>query len=111
MSARVVNLSIEQGANFSATFLLESAVTNSISNLTGYSVSAKLAKHPASSTKTNFTTTITTSTGSVGIALTSGQTTALKPGRYVYDVLITDQFGTKTRVIEGTAIVSAGVCT
>jgi hypothetical protein len=111
MSARVVNLTIEQGANFSVNFLLESAITNSISNLTGYSVVAKLAKHPASSSKTNFTTTITTSTGTVGIALTSGQTALLKPGRYVYDVLLSDSGGSKTRVIEGTVIVSAGVCT
>jgi len=111
MSVRVVNIQIQQGANFSANFILEDAITNSITNLVGYTVAAKLAKHPGSSTKTNFTTTITTSVGTVGIALTSGKTSELKPGRYVYDVLLTDSFQVKTRVIEGSVIVSAGVCT
>ena len=111
MSVRVVNIQIEQGSNFNANFILEDAITNSITNLTGYSAVVKMAKHPGSSTKTNFTTNIITSTGVVGIALTSGQTAALKPGRHVYDVLLTDSFGVKTRVIEGSVIVSAGVCT
>jgi hypothetical protein len=111
MSVRVVNIQIQQGANFNANYILEDPISNSATNLTGYTVVAKLAKHSDSSTKTNFITTITTSTGVVGIALTSGQTTALKPGRHVYDVLLTDSFGMKTRVIEGSATVSAGVCT
>jgi len=29
----------------------------------------------------------------------------------VYDILLTDSFGIKSRVIEGSATVSAGVCT
>lgn len=111
MSARVVNISIEQGANFEQNFILEDSITNSQSILTGYTAASKLAKHPASSTKVSFITTITTSSGTVGIALTSGVTSSLKPGRYVYDVLLTDSTGKKTRVIEGSAIVSAGVCT
>lgn len=111
MSVRVVNIQIQQGSNFNANYILEDATTNSITNLTGYSAIAKIAKHPGSSIKTNFTTTITTSVGSIGIALTSGQTSVLKPGRHVYDVLLTDSSGTKTRVIEGSVIVSAGVCT
>ena len=111
MSVRVVNIQIQQGANFNANYILEDPISNTLTNLTGYSVTAKIAKHPGSSTKTNFTTTITTSTGVVGIALTSGQTAALKPGRHVYDVLLTNFSGVKTRVIEGSVIVSAGVCT
>ena len=111
MPVRVVNIEIQQWANFSANYILEDPITNSISNLVGYGVSAKMAKHPGSSSKTSFTTTITTATGAVGIALTSGQTSSLKPGRHVYDILLTDSSGIKTRVIEGSVIVSAGVCT
>ena len=111
MSVRVVNISIEQGANFSNSFLLEDDLTNSTKNLAGYTGIAKLAKHPGSSSKTSFSVTITSSTGTVGIALTSGQTAVLKPGRYVYDVLLTDTSGVKTRVVEGMALVNAGVCT
>ena len=111
MSVRVVNIQIEQGSNFNANYILEDSISNSVTNLTGYSAIAKIAKHPGSSVKTNFTITITASLGSVGIALTSGKTASLKPGRHVYDVLLTDSFGVKTRVIEGSVIVSAGVCT
>lgn len=111
MSVRVVNISIEQGASFNNVYLLEDDTTNSIKNLAGFTAVAKMAKHPASSNKVSFTTNIISSQGSVGIALTSGQTSVLRPGRYVYDILLTDNSGKKTRVVEGTAIVSAGVCT
>ena len=111
MSVRVVNIQIEQGSHFNANYILEDPISNSTANLVGYSAIAKIAKHPGSSIKTSFTTTLTSSLGAVGIALTSGQTSALKPGRHVYDVLLTDSFGVKTRVIEGSATVSAGVCT
>ena len=59
MSVRVVNIQIQQGANFYANYILEDPISNSVTNLAGYSVAAKLAKHPGSSTKTNFITTIT----------------------------------------------------
>jgi len=110
MSARVSNIVIEQGANFATTYLLENS-NNSPMNLSGYSGVAKLAKHPASSNKTNFLVSITSGSGSVSIAMTSGTTSTLKPGRYLYDVLLTDGSGKKTRVVEGTATVVAGVCT
>jgi len=111
MPARVVNIAIEQGSTFNTTYILEDAITNSTKNLVGFSAQAKLAKHPASSTKINFNTVIVIASGTVGIALTSGITSSLKPGRYVYDVLLTDGSGVKTRVVEGSALVTAGVCT
>lgn len=110
MPARVSNIVIEQGANFSNTYFVEDS-NNTILNLSGYTGVATLAKHPSSSTKTNFTVSIVASTGSVSIGLTSGKTSSLKPGRYVYDVLLTNSSGIKTRIVEGTALVSAGVCT
>ena len=36
-------------------------------------------------------------------------TTALSPGRYVYDLVVTSGAGLKTRVVEGQAIVTPGV--
>ena len=111
MAVRVVNLSIEQGTDFNNTFFLEDPVTNSQTNLAGTSAVAKLAKHQGSSTKTSFSVTITETTGTIGIALSSGITAGLKPGRYVYDVLLTASDGSKTRVVEGSALVTAGVCT
>ena len=43
-------------------------------------------------------------------ALTAATTAVLKPGRYVYDVLLSDG-SEKTRVIEGSALVTAGITT
>ena len=111
MAVRVVNLSIEQGTDFNNTFFLEDPVTNSQTNLAGTSAVAKLAKHQGSLTKTSFSVTITETKGTIGIALSSGITAGLKPGRYVYDVLLTASDGSKTRVVEGSALVTAGVCT
>lgn len=110
MASRVVNIVIEQGTNFNNTYLVENS-NNSPQNLTGYTGVAKISKHPGSATKTNFSVNIVGSSGIVSIALTSGATTSLKPGRYVYDVVLSDASNVKTRIVEGTALVTAGVCT
>lgn len=106
----VNNLVINAGANFSQTFNLESGDTNSALNLTGYTVSAQMRKYAGSSTATTFTADIVSpgSLGQIIISLTSSQTTDLKPGRYVYDVVVA-QNSTKTRVIEGMVLVREGV--
>ena len=43
------------------------------------------------------------------MGLTTSQTSELKEGRYMYDVLITDTVGEVTRVVEGSVLVRAGV--
>jgi len=43
------------------------------------------------------------------LSMTSANTGALTPGRYLYDLLITSEGGTKTRVIEGIVNVLPGV--
>ena len=107
----VSNLVVNSGADFSQSFNLDSADTNSALNLTGYSVQAQMRKWSGSSTATSFTSTIVSpaTTGQILLTLTSAQTTSLKPGRYVYDVIITDSSGTKSRVIEGMVLVTEGV--
>lgn len=106
----VNNLVINAGANFSQTFNLQSSDTNSALNLTGYTVSAQMRKYAGSSTAITFTTDIVSpgTLGKIIISLTSLQTTNLKPGRYVYDVVVT-QSSVKTRVIEGMVLVREGV--
>jgi hypothetical protein len=111
MAVYVSNLVINCGTDFSQTFTLESANTNSALNLTGFTVSSQIRKHSASSSYTNFTCQIVnSSTGQIKIGLASTQTSAIKPGRYVYDVILTDiATGSKDRVIEGMALVREGV--
>jgi mevalonate pyrophosphate decarboxylase len=106
----VSNLVINSGADFSQTFSLESVDNNSALNLTDYTVSAQMRKYSGSSTATIFTPYIIppATLGKITISLTSEQTTNLKPGRYVYDVVITKN-SIKTRVIEGMVLVREGV--
>lgn len=105
-----VNIVIPQGVDFSESF--KSTQTNgSPSNLTGYSGAAKIKKYPSSKTSKTFTVTIAGSTGTVSIAMTSGKTVSLDPGRYYYDVVLTSGSGAVSRLVEGMALVTAGITT
>mgnify|MGYP003332925478 CR=1 FL=1 len=106
----VINITIPQGSDFSETFVSTES-NQSPSNLTGYSASAKLKKHPGSSDSVSFRVNITAATGEVAIALTSGNTTGLTPGRYFYDVRLTSGTGAVSRLVEGMALVTAGITT
>lgn len=106
----VNNLVINAGCTFSQSFSLESIDTNSAFILDGYTISAQMRKWSGSSSAINFTTYIDpTSSNSLVISLTADQTKDLKPGRYVYDVVISDDFAIKTRIIEGMVLLREGV--
>ncbi len=112
MSVYVANLVINTDSDFNQTFTLEDAATNSGLNLAGYSIKAQLRKWPGEddAKKVDFTTTIlSTSGGRIQISLTDSKTGDLNDGRHVYDILLTDPSGNKTRVIEGSALVRKGV--
>lgn len=106
----VNNLVINSGSNFSQSFNLEGS-DNSPLNLTGYQVDAQMRKWSGSSVAITFTTTIElpSTQGKILISLSSEDTTNIKPGRYIYDVVITDSLGIKNRVIEGMVLVREGV--
>ena len=111
MAIYVANITIPGGADFNQTFFLES-VANTPLNLTGYTGYAKLKKSPASlNTAATFTVSFTGNiAGKVKISLGSSITSTLRPGRYCYDILLNS--GTaKTRVVEGSALVTAGITT
>ena len=110
MAVYVSNLTVNTGTTFSQIFTLESADTNSATDLTGFTASAQMRKHPGASKATDFSTTITNATGGkIRVGLTTSQTAALKPGRFMYDVLMTDTAGEVTRVLEGAVLVREGV--
>jgi len=111
MAIYVANITIPGGADFNQTFFLES-VANTPLDLTGYSGYAKLKKSPASlNTSAVFTVSFPSRTaGKVKISLGSSITSSLRPGRYCYDVLL-DSGTTKSRVVEGSALITAGITT
>lgn len=106
----VSNLVVNTGTTFTQTFSLENSDSSSILNLGGYTVSAQMRKHAGSSSYTSFSASVVNATaGTVRVGLGTTTTASLKPGRYVYDVLITDNAGVITRVVEGSVLVREGV--
>jgi len=106
MSVYVVNLIIDQGTDFSQVFNLESSVTNAPLNLTDYTGSAQLRKHASSKKYYDLTVSFPDrGAGQVKLAMTDVITARIKPGRYVYDLILTDSAGTKERAVEGTVLV------
>jgi len=107
--AIIANIFIDQGADFSITVDVSDANGNQL-NLTGYSAAAQMRKtYESSSISATFTTSIAAADGQVTLSLTDTVTTALSPGRYVYDLVVTDGSSISTRVVEGQAIVTPGV--
>lgn len=108
-SIYVSNLVINCGASFSQDFFLEDSATNSALNLSSATVESQMRKWSGSTGVTTFTTSIVNfETGQVRLSLESSITSGLKPGRYVYDVLLVDN-DTTTRVVEGMVLVREGV--
>ena len=102
------NIIIDQGTDFSALIDVESA-SDTVYNLSGYTVAAQMRKTYASSTAVTFGTSHNGVLGQISITLANIVTNTLEPGRYMYDIEITSAGGAKTRVVQGTATVTAGI--
>ena len=108
--ATISNLFIDQDADFTTTVTVNDS-TGSALDLTNYTALGMIRKTYQSSTATTFTSAFVSprTTGQITISLTDTQTAALESGRYVYDLVITDASGNKTRVVEGIATVNPSV--
>tara|TARA_B110000902_G_C14101596_1_gene510875 strand:+ start:418 stop:753 length:336 start_codon:yes stop_codon:yes gene_type:complete len=107
--AAVSNLYIDQGANFSTTISLTDS-NGQVLTLTGYSAIGQIRKtYSSSSIKATFGTVLSASSGQITLTLDDSVTEAMESGRYVYDVLITDSSGEKTRILEGQATITPSV--
>lgn len=111
MAVYVSNITIPVGEDFEQTFVLET-INNSSFDLSNYTAKSYLKKHPSSlNTSAIFGVIFTNQeAGELVISLGSSITSSLKPGRYSYDILIDDGIK-KKRVVEGSALVTAGVTT
>jgi len=103
-------ITIEQGANLTSTITVNDTQGDAV-NLTTYSASSQLRKSYYSSSANTLTATITgNANGQITLSMTAANTSALTPGRYVFDLIITNSTDNSvTRVIEGTAIVLPSV--
>ncbi len=103
-------ITIEQGANLTSTISVTDVQGDAV-NLTTYSASSQIRKSYYSSSANTLTSTITgNANGQITLSMTAANTAALTPGRYVFDLIITNSLDNSvTRVIEGTAIVLPSV--
>ena len=108
MAVPAINLAIEQGGDFQATFDVLNP-DNSNFGLTGYTAVATLRKYPGDIISYPFTTTLTISQGKVTLGMASTITDSLVPGRYYYDVFLinTSGNGKRYKVVEGNVIVNS----
>ena len=105
MAVPAVNLTIEKGTSFEATFNVLNA-DSSVFLLSNYTATAKIRKHSTASNPKSFSTTITVQTGEIKISMGSTNTDDLSAGRNYYDVIIThSSTGKVTMVFEGAALV------
>ena len=108
--ATISNLFIDQDADFTTTVTVNDS-TGTPLDLTNFTALGMIRKTYQSSTATTFTSAFVSprTTGQITISLTDTQTAALESGRYVYDLVITDASGNKTRVVEGSVTVNPSV--
>ncbi len=109
MAVYVSNITIEQGFDFDTSFQLEDTRTNSPLILVGAAATSQLRKTYSSKTAVSFASTVADpDNGIITISMAASKTILLKPGRYVYDVKITNA-AKEYKAIEGSALVRAGV--
>ena len=104
------NIVVDQGADYSASIDVTDSDGDNI-DLSGYTAAGQIRKKYSSSTAVDFTVAVASpaSAGVLNISLSNTQTNAMKAGRYVYDVEITNSGGVKTRVLEGQVEITPGV--
>ena len=109
MAVYVSNLQIESGCDFEHLFSLGDNDNNTTLNLAGFTATSHLRKWAGATNHVAFASTISSPLdGEIQISMASTITTDIKPGRYLYDVVLND--GTsKVKVVEGMINVRAGV--
>lgn len=104
-----INLTIEQGSDYEASFTITNDDGSAL-NLTDYDAEAKLRKHYASTTAKTFVITfVNRVAGEIAVSMASTVTSTLSEGRHVYDIVLTSPTNTKSRVIQGNVLVNPGV--
>tara|TARA_B100002019_G_scaffold90443_1_gene78150 strand:- start:7841 stop:8176 length:336 start_codon:yes stop_codon:yes gene_type:complete len=110
MAAIPLNLLMEKGTDFDATFNIQNEDNTTPLNLTGYSAAAKMRRSYYATTATDFVVEfVDRYNGILKISLSNANTAGLDPRRYVYDIVLTSPQDIKTRVIEGIIEVTPGV--
>lgn len=105
MSTRV-SLVLDQGTTFETTIDLNDQAGNPLVT-DGMTATSQMRRAPTSINAISFSTSL--SNGSLVLSLTAAQTANISPGRYMYDVNLTDNSGSVTRLIEGIATITPAI--
>ena len=106
--ATISNLYIDAGSLFSVIVSVKDSNQNPM-NLTGFTVASQIRKSYGSTTAYNFNASVYDAlSGKIKLQLSSEQSSAIKPGRYLYDIEVSSVTipGQKTRVVEGLVIIT-----
>ena len=104
--SEVQNLVIDQGADFTINMELLD-FNDDLIDTTGWTAISQLRKSYEASSYVSFT--VTFDAGIMNLSMNAVLTATLVPGRYVYDVLITDSEDNTIRQVEGVVTVTPGV--
>jgi hypothetical protein len=110
MAAGYADQYLEQGSTFNSQLTLTDDYGNpyNLSNFTVYSSAKK--SYTSSNVAMTFTvTTVNAGAGIVALSLDAPTTANVPYGKYVYDVIVKDQFNVVSRILEGQIFVSPGV--
>lgn len=106
--AQIQNIYIDQGTTFSLSIVVNDQ-NGDPKDLSDYTAAAQMRRSYYTNTSINFTAEISLpEEGEVTISLTAVQTSAIKAGRYVYDIEITGE-GETLRVLEGIVVINPEV--
>ena len=107
--ADFVELTLDQGATFNSIITVrdENGVAQ---NLVGFIARSQMRKSYYSSSKKEFTVTVSQpNNGQITMSMSAANTANITPGRYVYDVEMEDAAGVVTRIFEGIVTVLPNV--
>ena len=106
--AQIQNIYIDQGTTFSLSIGVNDQ-NGDPKDLTDYTAAAQMRRSYYTNTSIDFTAEVSLPLdGEVTISLTAEQTTAIKAGRYVYDIEIESEEET-VRVLEGIVVINPEV--
>lgn len=95
-----INHDMDQGSNFSFSFIAKGTTGVPLDLSTGYTAYSQMRRYPSSKTAVTLNASITGSTGNILVSLSATGTAAVKEGVWFYDVEIVG--GTNVqRVVQG----------
>jgi hypothetical protein len=101
------NIIIEQGTTFNVPLTLNDINGNPLV-VTSLTANAEMRRYYNAVNSTSFTTTL--ANGTLTLSMTAEATSNLYPGRYVYDVIVTDTTSNNiSRIAEGVVTVKPSV--